>query len=369
MSRLPAPTRLLSELVSIASPSGGEAQVADHLLELCSAAGLDAERPGRPDRNDGGVLIAIGSGRPHLLLNSHLDTVPVGEGWSGDPLDGTWREGRLTARGASDAKASVAAMLHAAGDFATGERPPGTLLVAFTTHEETTNAGMAALLDHLRARDLSPDGAVTGEPTGLEVVRAQAGLVVIEATWTGRSCHAAHVARVEHANALLAATKELARLPSWIELPGQHPLLGRSTLVPTMLVAGESHNKIPDRAQAVFDGRVVPPHDADACLAVLAGHLPSAELFVRSDRLKAVETPEDHPLVRAALDAAGRDRAVGSSTMSDMALLADVPAVKCGPGETARSHTPDEFLLERELRAGCETYRALIPKALAALKP
>ena len=55
-----------------------------------------------------------------------------------------------------------------------------------------------------------------------------------------------------------------------------------------------------------------------------------------------------HPLVRAALDAAGRDRAVGSSTMSDMALLADVPAVKCGPGETARSHTPDEFLLERD---------------------
>ena len=67
----------------------------------------------------------------------------------------------------------------------------------------------------------------------------------------------------------------------------------------------------------------------------------------------------------AALAASANTAAIGSSTMSDMALLQGVPAVKCGPGESARSHTPDEFITEPELRAGCDFYRALAEQVLA----
>ncbi len=358
---LPAPEKLLSELVSIASPSGEEDACADYALRCCADAGLDAERVGES------VLARAGEGAPRLFLNTHLDTVPVGEGWDSDPFDGTWRDGRLVARGANDAKASVAAMLTAAAGFVTGERPRGTLLLALTASEETSNAGMGAVLDVLRARDEAPDGGVTGEPTDLEVVRAQSGLAVIHATWTGRACHAAHVARVEHANALHQAARELAALPPYFELEGEHPLLGKSTLVATVLRAGERHNLVPDRAVCTFDGRLAPPHDAAECVHLLSGCLPGAELSVHSDRLAPVETPSDHPLVAAALAATGRASAIGSSTMSDMALLSGIPAVKCGPGKTARSHTPNEFLLKEELRDGCDAYRALIPLALEAL--
>ena len=81
---------------------------------------------------------------------------------------------------------------------------------------------------------------------------------------------------------------------------------------------------------------------------------------MRSERLRAVETPAEHRLVRAALAAAGQPQAVGSNTLSDMALLSGVPAIKCGPGESARSHRPDEYVRVDELEAGAAFYRDLI---------
>ena len=365
MSPLPAPRDLLSRLVAVSSPSGEEEQSAELLVDLARGAGLDVERVGHS------VVAVVEGGGPRLFLNTHHDTVPVGSGWDADPLDPTWHptaDGpRLVARGANDAKASVASMLTAAAAFAAGPRPRGTLILAVTATEETTNAGMQAVLEHLEARGLTPDAGVTGEPTGLEVVRAQSGLCLLEASWEGRSCHAAHVARVDHKNALLAATRELATLPEWFTLDGEHPLLGPSTLAVTVLTAGEAHNRVPDHAKAVFDGRLAPPHDAAECKALLEARLPGATVTVRSDRLRPVETAADHPLVSAALAAAGRETAIGSSTMSDMALLAGIPAVKCGPGETVRSHTPNEFLFAGELEAGCAAYGQLIPAALEAL--
>jgi len=358
---------LLSELVAIPSPSGNEGAVAAFVDAWCARAGLDVEavgesrvvrvEPGRAGR----------AGAAELFLNTHYDTVPVGDGWSGDPFDGTWRDGRLVARGANDAKASCAAMLAAARAYAEAGDRPGRLTLALTAREETTNEGMGAVLGAVYA-ERGPDAAVTGEPTGLEVVRAQSGLVVLTAEWTGRACHAAHAARVPHDNALLAAARELARLPACFVFPERHALLGESTLVATQLSAGERHNVVPDRAHVVFDARLAPPLGSEDCLAVLRAHLPGARVDVRSERLRAVETEADHPLVRCALDVLGRGAAVGSSTLSDMALLAGVPAIKCGPGVTARSHTPDEHVTADELEAGVRFYTELVPRALQVLR-
>lgn len=348
------PRALLSELVAIPSVSGEEAALAERVGQHARALGLEHERVG-----DCVVLrVRRGSG-PRLLLTSHLDTVPVGLGWEGDPFDGTWRDGRLVARGANDAKASVVGMLVAAARAA-GERAfRGELLVALNACEETTNAGMQAVLERIE----TPDAAVVGEPTDLAVVRAQGGLAVLEARWEGVSCHAAHVARVPHENALVLAARELAALGEWLALPSQHPLFEATTVVATQLESGSRHNVVPDLARAVLDARLAPGHDARTVLARLRERLPRATLSVRSARLEPVDTPEDHPLVRLALELTGRERATGSSGLSDMALLGHVPAVKCGPGRTERSHTPGEFVTEEELLAGCSFYTSLVLRA------
>ena len=351
---------LLTELVAIPSESGSEAAAADHAGDVLGGAGLDVERVGDS------VLASLSRGDgPNLLLATHLDTVPVGAGWTRDPHAAGWEGGRLHGRGANDAKASAAAMISALVTLANGKAWPlsGRIWLALTACEETTNAGMGAVLERVGPLD----GALVGEPTGLEVARAQSGLAVLIASWSGRSCHAAHVERVEHDNALLSAAADLARTAPYIALEGQHPLLGTSTVVPTVLRAGERHNVVPDRAEAVFDARLAPPHGAADAVRALERAMPGAELRVKSDRLRPIETPEDHPLVRTALFSAGREQAVGSSTLSDMALLQGVPAVKCGPGETARSHTPDEYVLAAEVEAGEAFYRSFAPAALLAL--
>jgi acetylornithine deacetylase len=355
------PAALLAELVAIASPSGRESEIASFAADRLARGGLDVERLGD-------TIVArleLGAG-PRLLLNSHLDTVPVGEGWTRAPLGNGWEDGRLYGRGANDAKASAAAMMCALLELARAPSRAGArgeVLLALTACEETTNAGMEQALARLGL----PDGAVTGEPTGLEVVRAQSGLAVLRAEWSGRSCHAAHVARAPHDSALLRAVAEIGPVGPYLTLGEPHPLLGPSTVTPTVLRSGERHNVVPDRAEALFDCRLAPPHAAREAQALLERRLPSARVEIRSARLSAVETSAEHPLVSAALVAAGKPRAIGSATMSDMALLAGAPAVKCGPGETVRSHTPDEFVLRSEVEAGLGFYLAFVPAALAAL--
>jgi acetylornithine deacetylase len=356
------PAALLCELVAFASPSGREGEIGAFAAERLARGGLDVERLG----DTVVARLDLGPG-PRLLLNSHLDTVPVGEGWTHPPLGDGWKEGRLYGRGANDAKASVAAMMCAMLELARARSRAsaarGEILLALTACEETTNAGMEQAL----ARIGRPDGAVTGEPTGLEVVRAQSGLAVLRAEWSGRSCHAAHVARAPHDSALLRAVAELGSVGPYQTLGEPHPLLGPSTVTPTVMRSGERHNVVPDRAEVLFDCRLAPPQGAREAQALLERKLTSARVEIRSARLSAVETSAEHPLVLAALAASGKAKAIGSSTMSDMALLAGTPAVKCGPGETVRSHTPDEFVLRSEVEAGLAFYLAFAPAALSAL--
>ena len=352
------PGELVLELVRIPSVSGDEAACATFARDWFAERAIDVELVGNS------VLACVELGRgPRVLLNSHLDTVPAGPSWTRDPYDARWQDGRLFGLGANDAKASAAGMMLALAALAERRDAHGTAWVALCACEETTNAGMRDVLERIGR----PDAGITGEPTGLEVVRAQSGLAVLVARWLGKSCHAAHVARVEHDNALLAAARDLAEFPAALILEGEHALLGPSTIAATVLHAGDRHNRVPDAAELLLDARLAPPHDARECVERLRAMLPHAELSVRSDRLKPVETAADHPLVRAALAAAGKEAPIGSSTMSDMALLAGIPAVKCGPGETARSHTPDEFVLRTEVDAGAAFYTRVLPAALAAL--
>src|SRR3989442_6933587 len=115
---------ILERLVRIPSPTGGEQAVAEACASLCSDAGLDVVleevASGRPN-----VLARWKVGRgPHLLLTGHLDTVPVGEGWTRDPFGAEVGDGRLYGRGACDMKGGLAAMIGALLDLRRREEEP-----------------------------------------------------------------------------------------------------------------------------------------------------------------------------------------------------------------------------------------------------
>jgi len=338
-------------ITGIRSVSGEEAGVADFLADLLARNGIVAERIGNS------LLATLGRG-PLLLLDTHLDTVPPAPGWTRDPWDVQSIDGRVFGLGANDAKAAVAAMTTAFLAFREADLP-FTLALALVEGEETRGTGTEAVLAELARRGTPPHAAMVGEPTGLDVAVAQKGLMILELTTHGDACHAAHAAVLGAKNAARRLAHDLVALER-VDFGAPHPRLGPITLEPTQLRAGTARNVVPGEATALLDVRTTPALDRREVVERIE-RLVMGEVRVLSDRLLPPrETAESEPLVAATLRARPEARLFGSSTLSDLVFMEGIPALKCGPGRTERSHTPDEFVLESEILEGARFYTRFV---------
>ncbi len=337
---------LVRDLVRIPSPSGQEDAIVARLEDAFREFGWTPARHGRNLT----TLLDGGEG-PLLLLNSHTDTVPVGEEWTKDPHAAKIEDGRIYGRGSNDAKGCLAAMiLGAAQAFA--KRPPrGRVMIAASCEEEVLGQGLETLLPLIPR----PDAAIVGEPTGLRPAVAQKGLVILEITTAGRGAHAAHGGGL---NAITAAADDVLAL-SRLRFPYKHPVLGAPTLNVTQISGGTRHNVIPDRCKFVVDIRTTPGCTTEEIVAA-ARKVVTGAVHVRSSRLGPVETDPSHPVVLAALAANPAVEPYGSPTLSDWVFLKGIPTVKVGPGDSRRSHTPDEYIEVAELEAGVDFYERMI---------
>ena len=338
------PAALLEALVAIPSVSGSEQALSDHLAAFLAGEGLPVRRHGA------NLWFELGSGGPRLLLASHLDTVPPCAGWSADALAPRWAGDRLFGLGANDAKGCVTALVLAA--LALRDRAfPCRAVFAFTRGEEVGGTGIQELLPLLGPLD----AAVVGEPTGLTVVTAQRGMLILQCRARGEAAHVAHA----HlgVNAVHKAARDIARLDAMRFEP--HLLLGEARAQVTLVAGGLARNQVPDLCEFTVDLRSTPNLDHAALTALITAELES-EVTVYSDRYRPVATDPNQAVVRAALAAAGTQGGTGSATASDWAYLGHLPAVKAGPGDTYRSHRPDEWLSLGELRAGAAFYEKLV---------
>ena len=343
-----SPAELLTLLVGTPSVSGEEGPLADLVQELLATQGFEVHRQGN------NLWFSFGkTGGPRLLLNSHLDTVPPCAGWEGDPFTPVWNGSRLQGLGANDAKGCVAAILLAAFELSKQELD-GEVVVALTAEEETGGQGIATILDQLGPLD----AAVVGEPTGLRICAAQRGLLVLKCTARGQSGHVAHAQMLGAENAIHKAARDIGRVAA-MDFPG-HPLLGSQKAQVTQVQGGLRRNQVPDACEFFVDLRTSPDQDHDRLAAAFQQQLES-EVTIHSKRYQPKGTDPAHPIVQAALGAARKAGPTGSGTTSDWAFLGDIPAVKAGPGDTFRSHTPNEYLTLPELEAGIAFYATLVP--------
>lgn len=327
---------LLRDLVAIPSVSGTEQGLGHWVVAWARSQGLEA------GIDDASAWIVV-PGRmpgPTLGLVSHLDTVPAGEGWTRPPFEPTLEGDKLYGRGSGDAKASVAAMLMAARDVRDAGGPArGRLLVILGFGEETRHTTMGTAVERLQPID----AAVVGEPTNLEFAIAQRGLLMIDLVARGLQRHAGYAAdNPDFTNAIVELARNVARLPALLR-ERTHPVLGIATATPTILEAGVSRNVTPPAARAVLDVRSTP----DWTHAELAETLRAAldcEVVVTSDRLVPCETPAGSRLLALARQVRPAGSPFGSPTCSDWVFLRDRDTIKCGPGTSRRSHTPDEFV-------------------------
>ncbi|MEO6067613.1 MAG: M20/M25/M40 family metallo-hydrolase [Gemmatimonadota bacterium] len=355
MSTSPTEITLLRDLVATPSVSGNEAGVAAFVVNWAEALGL------RVRSDETGVVIRVGGHKPgpRLALVSHLDTVPAGEGWTVDPFKATIDGDKLFGRGSGDAKASVAAMLSAAVDVASSRGPAhGELLVVLGFGEETKNTTMP----HAVAKHGPFDAAVIGEPTNLDIAVAQRGLMMVDLIAKGDQRHAGYASEGGFTNAVSVLAADLLALPTLAQ-DRAHAVLGHPTLTATMVEAGVSRNVTPPSAKAVLDIRSTPAWTHEELGAELKKHLRS-EVIVTSERLVPCETPANSSLLASALRARPLAKTFGSPTCSDWVFVRDADAIKCGPGTSRRSHTPDEYVDLPEVTAAREFYARLVKEYL-----
>lgn len=343
----------LKRYISIRSVTRDEGALADAVTCDLTAAGLSVQR------SDHNLWCVFGDQpRPRLLLNSHLDTVPAGDGWDTDPWTPTERDGAIHGLGANDAKGCVTAMLTAAlvlkRELDAGKPLGGTVVLALTAEEEISGRGLGTIRPQL----LPLDAALVGEPTNLVPMIAQRGLLILKLTTHGRTAHPANTPRGTADNAILKALHAIERLDTFDWGP-HHPLLGDCWAHVTQINGGVARNVIPDRCEFWLDVRTTPA-ETHAELVHRLRSFVDAEVHVHSDRLVPVQTAGDAAIVQAVRAALPDAAPAGSPAMSDMVFLPGVPTVKIGPGISARSHTPNEFITGAELAAGAAAYERIV---------
>lgn len=348
-----AARELLAELVAIPSVSGDELGIAVFVEHWMRDHGLEVERD---DRNVVARVRGKGPG-PVLLLSSHLDVVPPGEGWTSDPFVPVVVGDRMVGRGCDDAKASGTAMLLAAAALAADPPACGELILALTCEEERGRNGLERILAFLGPID----AALVGEPTGLQPAVAQNGLLILDLIAHGRAGHAARPKLA--VNALDVAARDVVALHGLVWEP-QNAHVGAMTLVVTQIQAGHAHNIIPGECRMVVDIRTIPEIPPSAVIARVRDTVAS-EVIVRSDRLAPARTPEGARILDAVLAVLPDAKPFGSPTVSDWAHLKGIAAVKIGPGISEVSHTVDEWVDLTQVEEAVGVYEGIARAYLA----
>lgn len=335
----------LKELIAIPSFSSEENTAANHFQAYVESKGHVCHRK---ENNLWMISPFYDESKPTLMLNSHIDTVKPSRAWTMDPFTPTLKDGKLYGLGSNDAGASLVSMLHAF--FVLSQKPQQyNLIMAVSAEEETTGSnGMELLMKELPKIDV----AIVGEPTKMQMAVAEKGLMVLDCTAHGK---AGHAARKEGVNALYKAMKDIEWFRNYRFLKISN-YLGEVKMTVTQINAGAQHNVVPDKCSFTVDVRCNEHYTNQDLLRIIRQHV-SCEIQPRSFLLKSSFIDLRHPLVKRGK--AMKLSLFGSPTTSDQSFVS-CPSIKMGPGDSARSHTADEYIHLHEIKNGIQTYLELL---------
>lgn len=289
-----------------------------------------------------------------ILLNSHHDTVKPNKGYTLDPFNPLEIDGRLHGLGSNDAGGCLVSLMVVFVHYYNRQDLKYNLVFAATAEEEISgHNGIEALVSRLGPIDFG----IVGEPTLMQMAVAEKGLMVLDATTTGR---AGHAARNEGESALYKALEDIQWIRNY-QFPKVSDLLGPVKMSVTVIeTENKAHNVVPAQCKFVIDCRVNELYTFEEILEVLKSNLKS-EVQPRSTRLRSTSIALDHPLIEAGKKL--ERTYYGSPTTSDKALM-PFPTLKMGPGDSARSHTADEFIYLDEIKNGIDLYTQLLNQLL-----
>lgn len=337
---------LLKTLISTPSFSKEEEQAAALVRGFLLAEGIAYESK---ENNTWALNQHFDAKKPTILLNSHIDTVRPAKGYTLDPFFPMERGDQLFGLGSNDAGGPLVALLGTFCHFYERGDLPFNLVFAATAEEEISGRrGLEVVLPQIPPIEF----AIIGEPTRMELAIAEKGLLVLDCYAYGKSGHAA---RNEGENALYKALEDIQKLRDF-EFAKVSDVLGEVKISVTQIEAGTQHNVIPDVCHFVVDIRTN-EHYLNKDAAEIIEKLIDSEVKPRSVRLNSSGISHYHPFAKLA-NSKGI-KMYGSPTTSDQAILSFL-SVKMGPGDSARSHTADEYILKSEIFKGIGLYIELL---------
>jgi acetylornithine deacetylase len=336
---------LLQNLIAISSFSKEEDKTATLIQDFFHKKSIPTERQGH------NIIVKnrhFREGAHTVLLNSHHDTVKPVKGWTRDPFSPDIVDGKLYGLGSNDAGGALVSLIATFCHFYE-THVPFNLILAATAEEEISGAnGIASILPALGKIDVG----IVGEPTLMQMAVAEKGLMVIDGYAHGK---AGHAARDEGINALYIAVKDIEKIRRF-KFDKKSELLGSVKATVTQIEAGTQHNVVPDTCKFVIDVRSNECYSNQEIYEILQKQVKS-DLKPRSFRLNSSRIDLNHPLILR-----GGQLGLthyGSPTLSDQALM-PFETLKIGPGDSARSHTADEYIYIREIEEGIKTYIGLL---------
>ena len=348
-----------------------ERAMGNFIETVLTRAGIDCERQQVAEGRDNVVGIVHGnSGSAGVMLNSHMDTVPI-DNMAISPFDPTIKDGRIYGRGSCDAKASIAAMLTAVINYAQQSDRPATAVFAAMVDEEFSFSGSWKLIE----KQWPVSACVVGEPTQLRRVIAHKGIVRWHVSVEGLSAHGAtpELGRnaVYDAARVTLALEEFAQQLRTKEL---HHLLGQTTLNVGKISGGHAVNIVPDRCVIEAEMRLLPNADGkrwvEECREFVRARVGSEVRLTFDEPYlldPAMETPDGALIVTLLGDArqqevgdAGALEGANYGTDGSKLARAGIQTVICGPGDIAQAHTDSEFVEIEQVECAARVYGHLL---------
>lgn len=342
---------LLCQLIKTPSFSKEEQQTGNIIQDFLTANAIPTNRH---LNNIWATNKYFNASKPTLLLNSHHDTVKPNSAYTIDPFSPIKKEGKLFGLGSNDAGGALVSLIATFIYFYNDEKLNYNLILAATAEEEISGSnGIEALLPLLP----KIDSGIVGEPTLMNLAVAEKGLLVLDCVNYGK---AGHAARNEGDNALYHALKDIDWIRNY-KFERVSSLLGPVKMSVTSIETdNKAHNVVPSQCKFTVDIRVNELYGFNEILDTIKQNT-NCEIKPRSFRMRSSSIPLTHPLVEAGIKLE-RDY-YGSPTTSDKALM-NFPTLKMGPGDSARSHTANEFIFIKEIEHGIETYINLLKNIL-----
>ena len=356
------------------NPPGDERAAADACREMLEPFGavFDEVEPA-PGRTSLVATIGDAGDRPTLIVNGHLDVVPINPAqWTRDPFaaEVDEAEGRMYGRGTTDMKGGIAAAICALSTLKRAGRAPACNLVFHLVADEERGGalGTAALLEQGLIRG---DACLVPEPTGLQVCVAERGMLVVDITTRGVPAHGSQPQN--GVSAIEKAAKVVLALHAADMGEPRHDLLGQPTCNVGVIGGGSGHNTVAESCTVTVDRRLLPGSTRDGAIAGILGKvdaIPDDQLAYEYEAgvfAEASELDRSHPFVetmRSAIAAATGERpgVIGMSFTTDARFVrnqAGIPAIVCGPGEVAQAHTNDEWVAVSRLVDATVAYAEL----------